>query len=422
MKISVFGIGYVGAVSAACLAESGHNVTAVDIDQHKIDTLNAGKTPFYEPDLEHLISQNVKRQRLRATNDCKEAVLASDLSLICVGTPSNDDGALDLRYIEAVCAQIGEALQGTSDHIVVIRSTVLPGTLDTVIRPVLEKASGQIAGQDFFIANNPEFLREGCAVADYQKPTMIVVGAHGEDTANKILSLYDGIEAPKTICNPSTAEGLKYVSNAWRANKVSFANEVGNILQAHGVDSHAVMDIFFSDTQINLGKSFLTPGFAFGGSCLPKDVRAIKHSANDKGLSTPLFNSILEANTQQIDRAMEMIETHSPKSVGLIGLSFKAGTDDLRESPLMALAHKLNARGITLSIYDPLVKIRNDDKLSPHMVQDIDALNTTDVIVVGHKTEDALKFIQDLGNDKPIIDLVRIAEAETRSSYAGICW
>lgn len=422
MKISVFGIGYVGAVSAACLAESGHNVTAVDIDQHKIDTLNAGKTPFYEPDLEHLISQNVKRQRLRATNDCKEAVLASDLSLICVGTPSDDDGALDLRYIETVCAQIGEALQGTSDHIVVIRSTVLPGTLDTVIRPVLEKASGQIAGQDFFIANNPEFLREGCAVADYQKPTMIVVGAHEEDTANKVLSLYEAIEAPKTICSPSTAEGLKYVSNAWRANKVSFANEVGNILQAHGVDSHAVMDIFFSDTQINLGKSFLTPGFAFGGSCLPKDVRALKHSANDKGLSTPLFNSILEANTQQIERAMEMIETHSPKSVGLIGLSFKAGTDDLRESPLMALAHKLNARGITLSIYDPLVKIRNDDKLSPHMVQDIDALNTTDVIVVGHKTEDALKFIQDLGDDKPVIDLVRIAEAETRSSYAGICW
>lgn len=423
MKISVFGIGYVGAVSAACLAESGHDITAIDVDQRKINIFNAGNTPFYEPGLKELVERHVVGNSLRATSDYAQAVMDTELSMICVGTPGDDLGALDLKYIEDVCEQIGSTLKNKTDkHIVVIRSTVLPGTLDAVITPALERASGKVAGYGFSVANNPEFLREGSAVADYNTPTMIVVGASEEATAQEVLKLYRGIDAPKTVCSPSTAEGLKYVSNAWRANKVSFANEVGNILKAHGVDSHAVMNIFFQDTQINLGKSFLRPGFAFGGSCLPKDVRAITQSANDKGLPTPLFCSILEANIQQIEHALALVEGHEPQKVGLIGLSFKVGTDDVRESPMLMLAQKLLARGIELTIYDPLVKARKRDEVLKYLTTDINSLKHTDVIVIGHKSDDVQTFIQDLNDEKPVIDLVRIPEGERRQAYTGICW
>lgn len=437
MKISVFGIGYVGAVSAACLAENGHDVVAVDIDSTKVNAINAGRATFIEPALEGLINGNVSNGRLSATTDHSEALEQTELSLICVGTPSNDDGALDLRAIESVCTQIGKALKTKTElHTIVIRSTVIPGTLDTVIKPLLEKVSGKKAGEGFLLANNPEFLREGSAVSDFNNPTMIVVGAEEKAAAEKVLSLYENTDAPKTACSPSTAEGLKYVSNAWRANKVSFANEVGNILKAHHVDSHAVMDIFFQDTQINLGQSFLTPGFAFGGSCLPKDIRALKHSAHDKGLQTPLFNSILDANAQQIDRAFQMIETAEPQCVGLIGLSFKAGTDDLRESPLLMLAKAILKGGYQLKIFDPIVSasLWHNAALRQSLEKDIPEIhnclldeahsfaNGCDVIVAGHNTDAAREIVNNASQDTTIIDLVRINKHDEHKRYAGICW
>ncbi len=438
MRISVFGIGYVGAVTSACLADSGHEVIAVDTSAIKVACINEGRSPIVEKGLDELLKKAVSQGLLSATEDHEYAVRNSEISLICVGTPSRKDGSLNLDYIKTVCAQIGTILRGKNDfHTVVNRSTVLPGTLMNVIRPILEKTSGKIAGEDFGLGNNPEFLREGTAVQDYREPTQIVVGATDEHTAEIILRMYEGIESPRSVTDPGTSEGVKYVSNAWRAAKVSFANEIGNMLKRHDVDSHRVMKIFFMDNRINMGPSFLVPGFAFGGSCLPKDVRAIRASANDKGLATPLFDAILEANSTQVAHAFEMIENTGMKNVGLLGLSFKPGTDDLRESPLVTLASMLLDSGYNLRIYDPCVwKSRNmngpnreymDQRIpqisacltgTPH-----ELLENSDIFVIGNGTKEFSKIIEQTKRDAPIVDLVRLnGSYEDRESYAGICW
>lgn len=438
MKVSVFGIGYVGAVASACLAEMGHDVTAVDTEQVKIDCINRGLSPIVEKGLGELIKKGVESGKLRATGDGHGAVINTDISLICVGTPSEVDGSLDYKYIREICKQIGATLKEKKNfHTVVIRSTVVPGTLMNVVKPVLEEASGKIAGKDFGLGNNPEFLRESTAIEDYFHPTQIVVGALDEKTAAQIMSLYNGIDAPRTITDVSVAEGVKYVSNSWRANKISFANEIGNILKRHDVDSHKVMKIFFEDRKINMGPSFLMPGFAFGGSCLPKDIRALRASAKAKGLKTPLFDSIIKANELQIKHAFDLIWEKGLQNIALLGLSFKPNTDDLRESPLVVLADLLLKGGYNLKIYDPCVfeaKHMNGsnreyiEKGIPHISSCLvetpdELLSGSEIFVIGNGTKEFADILSKTHGDTTIIDLVRLnAPIETRASYSGLCW
>ncbi len=439
MRISVIGIGYVGAVTSACLCDSGHSVIAVDKDPVKVKCFENGKSPIIEKDLDTLIAQNVEKGTLKATLDVKEAVEQSDISLICVGTPSRTDGSLDLRYVENVCKEIGEILK-TKDsfHTVVLRSTMVPGSALDLCLPILEATSGKKAGVDFGFGNNPEFLREGTAIYDYYNPPKIVVGANDEKSAEAIMALYEGIDAPRVTTDINVAEGVKYADNAWHAMKVGFANEIGNILSDCGVDSHKVMDIFCLDTKLNISKAYLKPGFAFGGSCLPKDVRAIRAVGKSKGLETPIFDSLLTANDNQVMRAFDMIKKSGAKNVAMLGLSFKAGTDDLRESPLVTLADLLLKNGINIKVYDPNVykasktEGANNDYINntiAHISQNLvenaaEIKENIDLYVIGNNGEDFTDVINTIEDEKtPILDLVRInPDIEQRSGYHGLCW
>ncbi len=438
MRISVFGLGYVGAVAGACIADSGHEVIAIDTDPVKVKCIQEGRSPIVEPGLPELIKKNVEAGRLKATLSCEEAVMGSDMSLICVGTPSNTDGSLKLDYVEAVCREIGEVLKKKKDfHMVILRSTVVPGTAHNIAIPALEKASGKKAGVDFGFGNNPEFLRESTAIYDYFNPPKIVIGAIDEKTGKAVSELYKGIEAPEVITDVQVAEGVKYADNAWHAIKVGFANELGNILKELGVDSHKVMQIFFLDTKLNISKHYLTPGFAFGGSCLPKDVRAIRASGKSKGLKTPIFDALLEANDEQVRRAHKMVKDSGKKKVAMLGLAFKADSDDLRESPLVTLADLLLKDGIELKVYDPHVYEASNMEganqkyiregiphISKNLVAKADELNGSEVIIVGNHGKDFSAILNNANDNVTIIDLVRLKDraGEGRKNYTGICW
>lgn len=430
MNIAVIGIGYVGAVTAACLCETGHSVIAVDNNKNKVLSLQEGRSPIVETGLNELIQKHHASQQLKATENLNQALHASDIFLICVGTPSNENGGLDLRYVEEVCKEIGLFLKQTNKfYTVVLRSTMLPGSAMNICLPILENFSEKKAGIDFGFGNNPEFLREGSAIYDYFNPPKIVVGANDRKSAETILSLYNGIDAPRIKTQIHVAEGVKYADNAWHATKVGFANELGNILAEVGVDSHEVMKIFCQDRKLNISEAYLKPGFAFGGSCLPKDVRAIKALGEQKGLDTPLFNSLLTANDNQITRAFNKIKTSNAKNIVMLGLSFKAGTDDTRESPLVTLAEKLITHGLNVTIYDPNIKnLQNIGStiLNPgHLISDNQNINkSADLYVIGNGNKDFLQIINSLENPKSIIlDLVRLSpDIETKEGYRGICW
>jgi len=438
MKISVFGIGYVGAVTSACLVDSGHEVIAMDKDAVKVKCIQDGRTPIVEPGLKELIEKGVKDGTLTGTESCQEAVEQSDISLICVGTPSNEDGSLQLDYVKDVCREIGEAIKDKDGyHVVVLRSTMVPGSALNIALPILEEASGKKAGEGFGFANNPEFLRESTAIFDYYNPPKIVIGADNEKTAKMVSDLYSNIDAPEVVTTIEVAEGVKYADNAWHAMKVGFANELGNILKDHGVDSHKVMDIFFLDTKLNISKAYLLPGFAFGGSCLPKDVRAIRASAKSKNLNTPIFDSLMEANDEQVRRAFNMIEKSGKKKVGLMGLSFKAHTDDLRESPLVTLSNMLLDNGYELKIYDPCVsEARQMDGANkayiengiPHISKCLvdnaaDVTAESEIFVIGNGTEEFYTLLNSVNDNAPILDLVRLNDSlNTKAGYTGICW
>lgn len=439
MRVSIFGLGYVGAVAAACIADSGHEVIATDKEEVKVRCINEGRSPIIEEQLPELIKKGKETGTLRATLSCEEAVMNSDISMICVGTPSNKDGSLKLDYVEAVCREIGEVIKNKKEfHVVCLRSTCVPGTGRNLAIPALEKASGKKEGVDFGFCNNPEFLRESTAVYDYYNPPKIVVGADNDKTAQMVMSLYDGIEAPRVVTELIVSEGVKYADNAWHAMKVGFANELGNILKELGVDSHKVMNIFFKDTKLNISKAYLLPGFAFGGSCLPKDVRAIRASGNARGVKTPIFDALLEANDEQVRRAHEMIKKSGAKTIGLMGLAFKAGTDDLRESPLVTLADLLVKDGYELAIYDPCVhEAANMDGANrtyiregiPHISKYLvstpaELLKKAELFVVGNHGEDFSNILAQANDNRPVIDLVRLKDgtAEGRSGYTGICW
>jgi GDP-mannose 6-dehydrogenase len=437
VKISVFGLGYVGAVSAGCLAALGHEVVGVDPVDAKVALTAQGKPPVVEKDLEHLLTDAVAKGRLRATTDSRSAVLETDCSLVCVGTPSKANGDLDLSHVSAVSKQIGETLRDKSArHMVVIRSTVLPGTLRNVVIPVLEQASGKKAGVDFGVGNNPEFLREGTAVSDFHHPPKTVIGATDTATADAIASLYDGIDAPLIRTSIEVGEMVKYSDNVWHALKVAFANEVGSLCKAAGIDSHAVMDVFCQDTKLNLSPYYLRPGFAFGGSCLPKDVRALTYRARALDLDLPVMNAILASNARQVARGLDAILSAGKRKIAFLGMSFKAGTDDMRESPVVELIERLLGKGLDIRIFDRNVNLAklvgaNREyllKTVPHvsslLVDTLDeALAHAEIVVVGNGDPEFLGIAPRLGAMQKLIDLVRIRDAGTLGGrYDGINW
>ena len=438
MNVSVFGLGYVGSVSAATFADDGHTVIGVDVNPTKVEMLNAGQSPIVEPGLGELIESGVTAGRLRATTSASEAVSASDVSLISVATPSRRNGSLDLSHLTRVCEQVGEALRRKSTyHIVVIRSTVLPGTTHETVIPTIERASGKRYGTDFGVAVNPEFLREGSAVSDIKHPPLTLVGHnHAADAAGTI-ALYQGIDAPVVTSSIRVAEMIKYASNAWHALKVCFGNEIGNICKRLDVDSHDVMEIFCKDDKLNLSPYYLKPGFAFGGSCLPKDVRALEYRAKELDLELPVLQSVLRSNQLQIQQALDQIIETGKKRIGLLGFSFKAGTDDLRESPMVILAETLLGKGYDVRIYDRNVLIArltgsNKDyieKQIPHLSRLLcesvdDVLNEADVIVIGNAGPEFGEALIRCRPDQTILDLVRVPvdRANVVADYRGICW
>ena len=435
MNISIFGLGYVGAVCAGCLSARGHTVIGVDISPAKIDMINQGKSPIVEPGLEQLLQQAVQQGRLYGTTDVQRAVLDTELSLLCVGTPSKKNGDLDLVYMEAVCRQIGEALRDKAGrHTVVVRSTVLPGTVNNVVIPLLEQASGKKAGVDFGVAVNPEFLRESTAIKDYDFPAMTVIGELDTQSGDILQSLYEGLDAPVIRKSIEVAEMIKYTCNVWHATKVTFANEIGNIAKAVGVDGREVMDVVCQDKTLNLSQYYMRPGFAFGGSCLPKDVRALTYRAGQLDVEHPLLASIMSSNRSQVQNAFDLVSGFNKRRIGLLGLSFKAGSDDLRESPLVELAEMLIGKGYELRIFDANVEYArvfgaNRDYIEskiPHvsslLCNDLDqVIDGAEIIVLGNNDP---RFAQALeGNgDKQIVDLVGFMPNASNATQEGICW
>ena len=437
MKISVFGLGYVGTVTAGCLAQDGHFVTGVDPVRVKVDLINSGKTPIVEAEIGEIIAVNVKAGRLSATDDAAQAVRDSELSFVCVGTPSQPNGNLDLTYIRRVCELIGAALKNKETvHTVVIRSTILPGTMRQIVIPILEEFSGKKAGVGFGICNNPEFLREGTAVRDFNAPPKTVIGESDRASGDLLSSLYARLDAPLIRTNLESAEMVKYVDNSWHALKIGFANEIGNLCKALSIDSHVVMNIFCQDKKLNISPAYLLPGFAFGGSCLPKDLRALAYKAKSQDLSLPIMTSILPSNESQIVKGLQLIMDGGPARIGILGFSFKAGTDDLRESPMIEIIERLIGKGFDLRIYDKnvnlakLVGSNRDFILNriPHisklMVSSIDAvLQHAQTIVIGNKDPEFDGVWDRLKEGQRLVDFVRITNRRSENGkYEGICW
>ncbi|GAA1013556.1 GDP-mannose 6-dehydrogenase [Acrocarpospora pleiomorpha] len=438
MKISVFGLGYVGCVSAACLAARGHQVVGVDVNPVKVELISAGKAPVVEERIGELTAEMVGSGALRATTDTATAIRETDISLVCVGTPSAPNGSLSTEYLERVADEIGAALRDRPGrHTVVFRSTMLPGTCESLLVPILEKASGLIAGVDFGVAVNPEFLREGTSVRDFFDPPKTVIGELDPASGDMVADLYAGLPGQVFRVPIAVAEMTKYADNSYHGLKIAFANELGAICAALGLDSHRVMDVFLADTKLNVSPAYLRPGFAFGGSCLPKDLRGLVYAARRADVSVPLLSHVLPSNEEHLRRAFELVAVTGKRKVGLFGLSFKPGTDDLRESPLVELAERLLGKGYDLRIYDANVALSrligaNRDYIEgrlPHLGDLLsnsvdDVMNHAEVCVVGCKDPAVLTALAGSG-DRAIIDLVRLPDAEERRQrpgYVGLGW
>ncbi|HEX6267276.1 MAG TPA: nucleotide sugar dehydrogenase [Burkholderiales bacterium] len=437
MKISVLGLGYVGAVSAGCLARDGHEVIGVDPERTKVDLINAGKSPIIEKDIGPIIAEQVAAGRLRATTEVGDAVRHTDMTLVCVGTPSQPNGGIDLRYVRRVCEQIGRTLAAHHGApVIVMRSTMLPGTMREVVLPTLEKFSGKRAGEEFGVCINPEFLREGTAVHDYYHPPKTVIGEVNRASGDLLAAVYGRMPGPLIRTDIETAEMVKYADNAWHALKVGFANEIGNLCKALEVDAHRVMDIFCQDLKLNLSPYYLKPGFAFGGSCLPKDVRALLYKAKTLDLSLPILGAILPSNLLQIERGVQAVVDKGNRKVGILGFSFKAGTDDLRESPMVELTERLIGKGYELRVYDRNVHMAalhgaNRDYILnkiPHisrlMVPTIaEVLAHAQTIVIGNGSPEFSDVPRRIGDGQTVIDFVRVCDSRTiLGVYEGICW
>jgi GDP-mannose 6-dehydrogenase len=436
-NVSIFGLGYVGAVSLACLADNGNRMIGVDVNPLKMDIINEGRSPIIETGLDELMKKGVDSGFISTMMDSREAVHTTELSIICVGTPSHPNGSLNLTYVEKVAREIGKALADKDAfHVVVLRSTVLPGTTEELLIPTLEAASGKKCGIDFGVCFNPEFLREGSSIKDFYDPPFTVIGAEDEKVAEVVQTLYSSLDAPLRVVPIRVAEMVKYTCNSFHALKVTFANEIGNICKASGIDSHQVMDIFCLDTKLNLSPYYLKPGFAFGGSCLPKDLRALNYLSRHFDLTLPVLEAIIPSNERQVDQAYRMVTNAGSKRVGVLGFSFKAGTDDLRESPIVELIERLIGKGYEIQVYDKNVSLANlhganrayIEKEIPHIAQLMrdsidDVIEDSDVIVIGNNSPE-FQNIQNRYNGRHVtIDLVRIAGDKTSSDqYQGICW
>lgn len=437
MKIAVFGLGYVGTVSAACLAGDGHQVIGVDSNASKVELINQGEPPIVEKDIGPMLRAAVSMGTLVATTDARDAVEHSELALVCVGTPSQRNGNLDLSHVRQVCEDIGSCIADRAGpYVVAIRSTMLPGSMREIVIPALENTSRRRAGTDFGVCINPEFLREGSAVYDYRNPPKTVIGEIEPGAGNLLVQLYPKLDAPLVRTDLETAEMVKYTDNVWHALKVVFANEIGAICKAVEVDSHAVMEIFCKDTKLNLSSYYLKPGYAFGGSCLPKDLRALTYKAKTMDVEVPVLNAILTSNTLHAERGVRMALETGKRRVGVLGFSFKAGTDDLRESPIVTLIETLIGKGLELKLYDRNVNLAslvgaNRDYIMnriPHISRLMvgtmaEAIDFADVIMIGNSSKEFQSVPSIARADQTVIDLVRIsADRNENARYQGICW
>lgn len=433
MNISVFGLGYVGCVGLGCLAHSGHNVIGVDVQQIKVDLINQGKPTIVEKDIDQIIAKQYKLGKIKATTDYYFAVKNTDISIIAVGTPSTNEGHLNLDYIYRTASQIAEVLKDKdSFHVVVIRSTVLPGTNEKVGK-IIEEVSNKKRNINFAVVSNPEFLREGSAVLDYYNPPLTVLGSDNEKALKIMEEVYSDIEAPLEKVDIRVAEMIKYVNNSFHALKITFANEVGNICKKMNIDSHEVMRIFGLDKQLNISTYYLKPGFAYGGSCLPKDLKALKTLAHDFYIDTPVLNSIENSNEYQKKLAFQMVTETGNKKIGILGLSFKPGTDDLRYSPIVEVIEKLIGKGYEIRVYDQNVHLSKlmgknksyiEEKL-PHLSEYLssnleEVIDWAETIIITNK-EKGFETLS-LNNGKKVIDLARIDELLNLENYEGICW
>lgn len=441
MNIAVFGLGYVGCVSTACFARDGHHVIGVDVNLEKVESIREGKSPIIEPRLGDLIQQGVDAGRIEATDEASHAINHADVAMICVGTPSQPNGSLDLTYVERVCQDIGQSLANKSSYIVVVvRSTMLPGNAQDRLIPILESTSGKQAGEDFGFCVNPEFLREGSAIADFDHPPYTVIGQIDDRSGGPVAQIYSNIDAPLHRVPLGVAEMVKYASNAFHALKVVFANEIGNVCDAYGMDSHQVMNIFVQDTRLNVSPYYLKPGFAFGGSCLGKDLRALLYAARQGDVRLPVLESVLPSNQLQIQKVLNLLTRSNKRRVGLVGLSFKPNTDDLRESPAVELAERLIGKGFELSIYDREVSLSRlhgsnrayIDRVIPHIGSLLlssleETVGTAEVVVVTQRlSEDEQRQLLDaLQSEQMLIDLVRLDGQGLQAfegDYRGIAW
>jgi GDP-mannose 6-dehydrogenase len=437
-SVSIFGLGYVGSVSAACFADRGIEVIGVDPSRVKVEMIQAGRSPIIEEGLDELVAKGIASGRLQATDDWRRAIRDTDLSLICVGTPSNSNGSLDLSAVRRVAEDVGTALgEKNGYHVVIVRSTMLPGSTDEVVIPILEQFSGKKAGVNFGVCYNPEFLREGSSIRDFDKPPFTVIGGAEERAIEAARKLYASVDAPLFTVPIRVAEMVKYTSNAFHALKVTFANEIGLLCRAQGIDSHQVMDIFVRDEKLNISPYYLKPGYAFGGSCLPKDLRALLHHGRTLDVHPPVLEAILPSNERHIDAAYQMIRQTGSKRVGVLGLSFKAGTDDLRESPIVTLVERLIGRGYHVRVYDRNVSLANlhgaNRAYIEHEIPHITSVMTTslqelmddvDVLVVANGDPEFRTALDGRPEGQRVIDLVRI-EKEGRPNdpaYEGIAW
>tara|TARA_B100000378_G_scaffold206253_1_gene169519 strand:+ start:22481 stop:23839 length:1359 start_codon:yes stop_codon:yes gene_type:complete len=435
MNISIFGLGYVGCVSLGCLAKNGHTVIGVDVNQNKIDLINSGKPTIIEADIDTIIKEQHAAGRISATTDSAKAVIASEVSIIAVGTPSSEKGHLNLQYIFTVAENIGEAIKGKSDfHIIALRSTVMPGTCDK-IADIIEKTSGRKRNQGFAVVDNPEFLREGTAVKDYYNPPLTLIGSDNKEAAEKLSLLYKDLPGEIVISDLKVAEIMKYVNNTYHALKISFANEVGNICSELDIDSHEVMNIFCKDKQLNISPYYFKPGFAYGGSCLPKDLKGLQTLAHDLYVESPVIDSIDKTNENQIARATKLIYKYWNKKLGFLGLSFKEGTDDLRNSPAVRVIEALLGKGADVTIYDKNVNTTlltgtNKDYVDariPHLskllTSDLEQLlQDSDVLIVNTKEKEFIEKLENI-EGKIIIDFVRLGDQFLgKKNYTGINW
>jgi GDP-mannose 6-dehydrogenase len=438
MKISIFGLGYVGAVSLACLARDGHEVTGVDLDADKLSLIRAGKSPIVEEGIQELTARVIASGRVRVTNDVHEAVRETDLSFICVGTPSSPNGSQDLSAVRRVAEQIGEALR-TKDsyHSIVVRSTIQPGALMELVLPQLQRASGKQLNDGFGLGFQPEFLREGSSIRDYDNPPFTVIGSESERCVAMILEVFGHLPCEFVVTSVGVAEMLKYACNAFHALKITFANEIGRLAQSVNVDSREVMDLVCRDKRLNISTAYLKPGSAFGGSCLPKDLRALSYLGKTRDVSLPMLGNVMGSNRAHVDHALDLIMRSGSRKIGMLGLSFKAGTDDLRESPLVTIAERLIGKGYDLRIYDPEVSLsrllgankRYIEQTIPHIASLLvsdggDLVRHGDVVVVGLPGPIALEPLkQHIRPGQVVVDLVGISRHELPAvDYLGICW